>query len=237
MAGEDLEDFDPYEWTKSADDADKGMQVPDGLMGFASDTRGKPPSDQEYLYISALTFAYAVWENYVEDLAVELVNVLSREIRPEKIPEKVYKGFTKQADAWSLLYNPGWKALWVDRVETAARGSGKRNYGMNTANKEQCDHLFSLIGIDPIPVNIKVANTGRVLKPGNIESKGGSVEVEHLLSELILVRGEAVHTAKTTTVLKKREVLWWSNAIRTLYEETDRFARAQVLEYLEDVKK
>ena len=64
------------------------MRVVDGLMSFASDGRGQPTNEQRSLYLAAITFSYAVWENYVESLALELVGGLSTSLPSEKIPRK-----------------------------------------------------------------------------------------------------------------------------------------------------
>lgn len=64
----------------------KGMEVPRGMMTFSKGGKGKPSKDETTLFLGAVSFAYAVWENYVEELAIELTRRLAAEIAPEQIP-------------------------------------------------------------------------------------------------------------------------------------------------------
>lgn len=67
----------------------KGMEVPRGMMTFSKDVQGKPSKDETTLFLGAVSFAYAVWENYVEELAIELTRRLAAGDRPRTDPNGV----------------------------------------------------------------------------------------------------------------------------------------------------
>src|SRR5690625_945937 len=102
-------------------------------MSFASDGRGRPTKEQEHLYLSAVTFAYAVWESYAEDVAIELVKILAPSLPSDSIPPQVTQALADK-DAWQLAVHPGWRDLWIKEVENAAKGGEGAGYGINTAS-------------------------------------------------------------------------------------------------------
>lgn len=57
-------------------------------MSWAKDSAGKPNADERNLFMAAVAFAYGVWENYVEQLAIELVGYLSAQIDPSRVPSE-----------------------------------------------------------------------------------------------------------------------------------------------------
>lgn len=230
MDYEQLEDRLRNEWTKAALSAEKALEVPNGLMSFASDERGAPSKAQQSLYLAAVTFAYAVWESYAEDVAIEIVESLAPRLDPASIPGSA-KDALSTKDAWQLAVNPGWRGLWVEAVDAAAKGGKGAGYGINTANFKNVHELFSLVGIgDALPTHLPVDSESRLGKikgrPPHVGvTKNETINVEHCLSLLISLRGQAVHTARTETKLLKKEVIWWTTFIRELHEESDRKAR------------
>lgn len=225
-------------WTHAALNADEGMKVPDGLMSFAKDTRGKPPVQQRTLYLAAVSFGYAVWENYVEDLAIELTALLAENLPPERIPTKARELITKDSTPWELSVHPGWKGLWVSRIEQLAKGDeGSGRWGLNTASFENVALLFEQIGLDVLPRRLtepKPDTAGQRIVPTRINITSGELDVRNALRQLINVRGEAVHTARTTDPLLKREVQWWSQFVHDLYEAADKKARDACADLLGD---
>jgi len=225
------------DWTAAALNAEKAPEVPRGLMSFASDGRGRPTNEQKYLHLSAVTFTYAVWEPYAEDVAIELVNILAPLLPSDSIPPQVTDALSGK-DAWQLAVHPGWRGLWADEVNKAAKGGKGADYGINTASYKNVQGLFELAGIgDALPSHLSVAPGGRLgnLKraPANVGvTKSKTVNVNRCLSLLISVRGQAVHTARTEDKLLKNEVLWWTAFIRELHEEVDRRARGAVMRLL-----
>lgn len=239
-----MDEIDDFVWHWDRTDArlaaDAGMGVVDGLMEFASDDRGNRHAKQVPLYLAAVTFSYAVWENFVEDLADELVDSLARCLDPGDIPVAAREVIEDGATNWQLSVSPGWRGLWVKRIRALTKGSERAgSWGLNSASKPNSDRLFRLLGLDPIPARIPApeptggTTTKRI--PDNVAiSKDGTVDVKHVLSELVTIRGEAVHTAATSDPLFKNQVHWWSNFVRALYAETDRHALAQCAELVGD---
>jgi len=226
------------EWTGAALSAETALQVPLGLMGFASEGRGRPTKQQESLYLSAVTFAYAVWESYAEDVATELAKALAPSLSPGSIPPAV-KDALSDKDAWQLAVHPGWRDLWVEAVETAAKGGQGGGYGINTASYKNVRGLFELAGIgDALPSHLSVAANTKLGKlkgrPANVGvTQNKTVNVGRCLDLLVSLRGQAVHTARTEEKLLKNEVLWWTAFIRDLHEEVDRKARSIVAQLLD----
>lgn len=231
--GERLRD----DWTGAALSAEAALEVPDGLMSFASDGRGAPSKAQKSLYLSAVTFTYAVWESYAEDVAIELAGALAPSLSPDSIPRPVMDALSDR-DAWQLAVHPGWRGLWVEAVEMAAKGGNGSGHGINTASYKNVQSLFDLAGIgDALPLHLSVApgtKLGKVKgRPSNVGvTKNETVNVDRCLNLLVSLRGQAVHTARTEGKLLKKEVLWWTAFIRELHEEVDRKARSTVLRLL-----
>ncbi|GAA1486872.1 MULTISPECIES: hypothetical protein [Micrococcales] len=225
------------EWTAAALSAEKALEVPRGLMSFASDGRGRPTNEQKYLYLSAVTFTYAVWESYAEDVAIELVEVLASSLPTDSIPTHVADVLSGK-DAWQLAVHPGWRGLWTKEVNTAAKGGEGAGYGINTASYKNVRALFELAGIgDALPSHLSVAPETELGKlkglPASVGvTKNATVNVDRCLSLLINLRGEAVHTARTEGKLLKNEVLWWTAFIRELHEEVDRRSRGTIIDLL-----
>ncbi len=160
----------PTDWSAAANAADVGMRVPRGLMSFATDTRGQPPREQRTLYLGAIAFAYAVWENFVEDLAIELIKVLADEISPDRVSKGSQKLILDGATAWEISVHPGWQGLWVDRVISLTKGNPETLvWGLNTASVKKSlrslRHLGSrrapFLGAYPFQLRAMAGNRGR----------------------------------------------------------------------------
>lgn len=64
--------------------------------------------------------------------------------------------------------------------------------------------------------------------PQNVRDTKGEVDVKNALTQLIEVRGGAVHTATAPDHLRKGHVRWWLAFVEALFEETDRQALQEV---------
>jgi hypothetical protein len=233
------ETWDPEAWTSASWAADKALEVPGGLMSFSSGSRGQPTREQRHLYMAAVAFTYAVWENYVEELAIELSEVLARDLTPDRVPPEVQKLITADATPWQLSVDPGWRGLWTQRVRTLAKGDDSTKWGLNTASANNVRSLLGAAGLaDALPDFIEPpkSDAGKAFTTptGTGLTKAGMLNVHAVLSKLIGVRGEAVHTASTSDKLLKQEVLWWANFVEGLYHETDKRARAICAKILND---
>lgn len=221
-------------WSKAALAADEGMKVPAGMMSFVSPRRGKPSTNETTLFLGAASFAYAVWENYVEEVAVELTERLSAAIEPERIPAASRVEIEGSASAWELSVHPGWRGLWVRRVVQMTKGGegGRGGWGLNSATYENAERVFTVAGLtDVLPQRLEVKSGTKA--PENVKvAVDGSVDVKNALRQLIDVRGEAVHTARAPEHLRKGHVTWWLKFVNSLYEETDSRARDAVDELL-----
>ena len=187
--------------------------------------------EQGSLYIASVAFIYAVWENYAEDLAIELTSVISEHLDASKVPDKV-RALLESATPWELSVHPGWQELWRTAVRARAKGDDEStSFGMNTANLSNVQSLLELTGVSPVPTKIaapgKKNDQGATIEiPGTISvDKNDMIDTKNLLKQLISVRGEAVHTARTSSPLKKATILWWNQMIVNLYIETDQRAR------------
>lgn len=193
------------DWTQASLNADRGLTIIDGLMEYASDGRGQPSKKERALYMSAVIFAYAVWENYVEEAAIELVVALASDLDPAQLTRPDVRQFIESdSTVWELSVHPGWRELWVQRVRILTTGDAGGGFGLNTASFKNSRSVFAKLGIDPMPK-----------------------ADEAKLGELVKLRGEIVHTAGTTTKVLKNEVGGWRDFVRHLYESVDTAARTQ----------
>lgn len=208
----------------------KGMEVPRGMMTFSKGGQGKPSKDEITLSLGAVSFAYAVWENYVEELAIELTRRLAAGIAPEQIPTAARAVIEKDATSWELSVHPGWRGLWINRVIAITKGGedGRGGWGLNSATFENTEGVFETAGFgDVLPTRLTVKATGATA-PQNVRATKGEVGVKNALTQLIEVRGGAIHTATAPDHLRKGHVRWWLAFVEALFEETDRRAQQEV---------
>jgi hypothetical protein len=90
-------------------------------LSLAKDGRGKPSVEERALFAAAVVFTYGVWENFVEQLAIELVEQVALSVQPEQVPEQIRRSLEKKT-AWELSVSPGWRRLWVESVKVQAIG-------------------------------------------------------------------------------------------------------------------
>jgi len=201
----------PTHWTASetasALQAKAGLSVVPSLMSWVKDGGGKPNAHERNLFMAAVAFAYGVWENYVEQLALELVNRLSEELDPSAVPDEARRDFTKSKDAWEIAISPGWKELWRERVRDLAIGDDTEKFGLNTANTGQVRNLFRIVGVDPFA--------------------GVEGEKVDRIADLVRLRGQIVHTAKVPDDLRKADPISWGDFVSELVDAVDDACRKQ----------
>ncbi len=192
-------------------DAGQGLEVVDGIMSFISDGRGKPSKNQRALYVAAIAFAYALWENYVEDLAIELVQTVAPVIDPQRLPSTLVERISEGLTPWQLAVTPGWRQEWVTRATHAAKGDGHKRHGLSMARSEAVVDLYGWLGINPF--SGMAASTARI-------------------DELVTLRNSVVHTGKIPDDLRKQNVIEWRNFVCELYRNFDKGCRGQVASLL-----
>src|SRR5450759_1705154 len=106
-------------WTASSTQAnlsvETSLKVVDGVMSYMKATQGKPAAKERALYASAVVFTYGIWENYVEQLAMELAEKVAVDISPAKVPDRG-RALLEKCTAWEITVSPGWRRLWVQKV-------------------------------------------------------------------------------------------------------------------------
>ena len=223
--------------SKAAAAVAEGMAVVDGLMAFTRDSKGNRIAIEQPLYAASVTFLYAIWENYVEDVSIEAVRDMSSEgaLDPADIPIAVKRAIEDGATAWDLSVHPGWQAIWRQKVQERAKGSEDQHsgpWGLNSAGAQTVqEQLFSLVGISPIPLDIpSPEETGSHTSPSvpvRINTENGTINVSHVLKRLIDLRGELVHTGQSAETIYKHQVFWWKRFIESLVMATDQKVREQ----------
>lgn len=210
-------------WTDQQTNAyqslDDTLAIVDKILSFAKDGVGKPSASERALFAAAVTFTYGVWENYVEQLAIELAEKIANEILPQRVPEQIRKILEKRT-AWELTVTPGWRALWAESVRTQAVGDDEEKFGMNTAKYNQVKVLLMAAGVkDPYK------GAGTDIVPAHLPKEKKSVD--EAVNALVELRGEIVHTGKVPNSLRKGHVLEWRNFIYGIAEVIDSACRAQ----------
>lgn len=201
------------DWTRAAYQADIGIKVVDSLLSWTKDGQGKPSTDERNLFMAAVAFTYGVWENYVEQLAVETVEFLAEAVSPSMVPPEVHGDFTKNKSAWEVAVSPGWKKLWMDRVRDLATGDASADrFGLSNASEGKVKRLFLSVGVDPF----------RDVPPPTL----------HRLEQLVRLRGEIVHTAQVPDSLRKHDTSGWKQYVVDLYHAVDASCRAQCIDLL-----
>lgn len=195
------------------------LKVVDGVLGYMKDTQGKPSAAQRALYAASVVFTYGIWENYVEQLAIELAEKVSKNISPDKVPERIRK-LMEKSTAWELTVSPGWRTLWINRVKQHAIGDEEENYGLNTAKAGQVRSLLELAGahdaFDGMPTSLVPEHlSGKVKRP------------EEAVNALVELRGEIVHTGSVPDTLRKKHVRAWRQFIESIADEIDKTCRQQ----------
>lgn len=199
--------------------AEKSLKTVENLLSAVKDSQGKPSVGERAIFAAAVVFLYGIWENYAEQLAMELVGHVSKDVDAAKVPEQVRKSLEKKT-AWELAIVPGWRALWVQSVKVIAVGDDGERFGMNTAKAGQVKNLLTTAGApDPfvsIPTTVIPSHLG--FTTGNASDA---------INKLVELRGEIVHTGQVPTSLRKAHVLGWKAFVKAVCEHVDDSSRAQ----------
>ena len=206
----------PTEAHHSVGDA---LAVVDNLLSFAKDGQGKPSVKERALFAAAIVFTYGIWENFVEQLAIELAGNVASEIAPEKVPEQIRRLLEKR-NAWELTVTPGWRAIWIEHVRLQAVGDDDEKFGMNTAKAGQVKHLLSLAGVsDPY----STIDLGGV--PDHLPAAKRTAA--DAINSLVELRGQIVHTGQVPGTLRKGHVRNWRAFVQHVATKIDESCRAE----------
>jgi hypothetical protein len=190
-------------WSKASLLADEGLKIVDNVMSYAKTGVGQPGRKEQSLFLSSTAMAYAVWENYVEQVAIELIEFIVANIASAAVPERPKQEISKK-DAWDIAVHPGWQAIWIELVRNRAVGSesGTTDFGLNTANSVQVKKLFDLVGV--------------------VAFDGLSPDMMTRLDQLVGDRGTIVHTAQAPSkTFRKADAVGWRDFVKELYEAFD----------------
>lgn len=196
-----------------------GLSVVDNLLSFTKDGQGAPSGKERALFAAAVVFTYGVWENFVEQLAIELASKLSPDIPPEHVPEQIRKSLEKKTP-WELAVHPGWRVLWSQHIAVQAIGDNGDKFGMNTAKAGQVKNLLSQAGASEpyqkIPAAVIPAHLPRPKR-----------NVDDAINALVELRGEIVHTGTVPNALRKGHVRDWRNFVAQAADSIDEASREQ----------
>jgi hypothetical protein len=184
-------------------DLRKGLNAVDDVLSYVKTSAGKPSKPEQSLFVASVALSYAMWENYVEEVAIEAATVLGRNIEDADVPQSVREWIMKSnPTAWDIAVYPGWRALWLKVVtERAKGGSGADDLGMNTANKKNVQSLFERVGVDPLA--------------------GASEDHLTKLEQLVKERGQIVHTGKAPKGFYKENATGWRAFVEELATMVD----------------
>ena len=187
-------------------DLRSGLGAVDDVLSFAKSGVGKPTKKEQSLFVASVALSYAVWENYVEEVAIEVTEFLASEVAESSVPETVRDWIMNaqpKPTAWDLTVHPGWRELWIRLVRARAKGEeGKeRDFGILSANAKAVAGLFDRVGVEPF---------ARV-----------SVADQKKLDNLVEERGQIVHTGKAPDKFRKKNATDWRAFVEQLSEEVD----------------
>lgn len=210
-------------WTSSKTSAlasaRTSLNTVEDLLSFVKDSQGKPSTSERAIFAAAVVFLYGIWENYVEQLAIELVRHVSNETSADRVPEQVRRSLEKKT-AWELAIHPGWKALWLQSVTLAAVGDESERFGMNTAKAGQVKNLLTTAGSsDPF------ADLAPEIIPNHLTPEVAIAS--DAINKLVELRGEIVHTGKVPDTLRKHHVLEWRVFVENVCNSVDATCREQ----------
>ncbi|WP_299035862.1 HEPN domain-containing protein [uncultured Pseudokineococcus sp.] len=162
------------------------------LHPSSSGTPGRPPGDTGPLLRSAVVLLHTAWENYVEQVAVEGLDVVLLACGDDhsRLHRRLRQALGDLRDPWALA-GSGWQ---LEARRTVEKDVGK----LNTPNVQNAERLFDLaLGLESGLHELSWQGTGNAKVRENID------EFVHE------IRGEIVHKGKTSGRLTKIGVESW----------------------------
>ncbi len=212
----------PKNWTNPTDalaHVAAGLKLVGSMMKLPKAGAGKPSAGERALFAASVVFLYGVWENYVEQLAIETAKSLSAAVSADKVPEAIKKELKKKT-AWELSVSPGWRDAWVEIVSAKAVGDeSEEKYGINTARHGTVVFILQLAGVQDPFMQVSAPT------PPHLAPQVSSVK--DAIESLVKLRGEIVHTGQVPPALVKYHVTEWASFIEQLTKEIDASCRKQ----------
>jgi hypothetical protein len=208
--------------TAALRNAGKSLKSVDSLLKYVSDTRGQPSASERALFAAAVVFLYGIWENYCEQLAIELGTRVANKCDPKDVPRDV-RALLEKHSAWELSVHPGWRHLWSEEIKSTAVGDGDQKFGLNTAKMGQVSRMLKLVGIhepfenipfDIVPSHLRGADS-------NCSSAADAID------KLVELRGTIVHTGSVPDTLRKQHVREWRKFVEDITSKLDSECRKQ----------
>jgi len=184
-------------------DLRSGLGAVDDVLGYVKQTAGKPSTSEQSLFVASVALSYAVWENYVEEVAIEATTILSTACAEASVPTTVRESIMNaKPTAWDLAVYPGWRELWLQVVRQRAKGDpDKDDFGINSAGSKNVAALFERVGVSPFD-----------------GVSGGELEE---LDRLVEQRGQIVHTGKAPDEFRKKDATSWRGFVESLGTKVD----------------
>lgn len=205
--------------TRAHEDAKRALAVVDSVITYMREGRGKPAKRERALFAAVIVFAYGVWENFVEQLVIEVASDIAKKVQPGRVPEIVRKSLEKST-AWELVVSPGWRELWIQKVKRQAVGGEGVGYGLNTAKAGQVEKLLQWAGVkdglDTVADGVVPAHIAEDVKSAS-----------DALDRFVELRGEIVHSGAVPDDLRKRHVREWRKFVEDLVDAVDKECRKQ----------
>ena len=192
--------------SKAIADLRAGLGAVDDVLSFAKSGRGKPSKQEQSLFVASVALSYAVWENYIEEAAIEATDFLARACAESAVPETVRDWIMSaqpKPTAWDLAVHPGWRELWIRMVRARAKGEvgRERDFGILSANSKAVIGLFERVGVEPFT--------------------GVSAAEQKRLDKLVEERGQIVHTGKAPPDFRKKNATDWRAFVEQLSQKVD----------------
>jgi len=187
-------------------DLQAGLGAVDDVLSFAKEGVGKPKKREQSLFVASVALSYAVWENFVEEVAIEVTTILAGAIPEGSVPPSVREWIMKVKpipDAWDLVVHPGWRELWVRMVRARAKGDSEDDgdFGILTANLRNVERLFERVGVRRF--------------------EGVPKAEQDKLEQLVAQHGLIVHTGKAPDDFRKKTATDWRAFVESLGQKVD----------------
>ncbi|NJC23237.1 hypothetical protein BJ994_002313 [Arthrobacter pigmenti] len=191
----------------------KDVQNLDELHPAPKGTPGRPLGDTGPLLRSMVVLLHTAWENYVEQVALEGLEFLLREIGEDhsKLPHALRQKVATAKNPWDLA-GSAWKTKAREVVLREADT-------LNTPNVEKTEKLLELA--------LGLSNGLHQISWQKMSEVNVVANVDEFVQD---IRGEIVHKGTTPGTLNKAGVASWTSFFRNLTKRLDKEIAAHLQE-------